>query len=309
VLVAARFSQSPHRGVNAAGSTSLFTSWQVFMPTTIRLTPLEASSPFEMRLNLGAHVSEAEVRKAIATGGIGFLHSFTTGSTVDGPGVRLVAWTAGCMWRCLYCHNPDTWTMTNGIPVTIERAVEELKKYRFGLQIMSGGLTISGGEPLMQHHFVTKLLAAAKALDIHTTIETNGYYGERLTNQELESIDLVMLGIKTWDPQRHRHLTGMEIGPTLEFARRLAAQTRPIWIRFVLVPGLTDDRDDIAHIARFAAGLGNVERVEVLPFHQLGRFKWKQLGLQYTLETVQPPSQEMANEACAIFRAEGLKAS
>src|SRR4029453_16814605 len=193
---------------------------------------------------------------------------------VDGPGVRVVAWTAGCMWRCRYCHNPDTWTMTNGIPVTMTRAVEELRKYRYGLKVMSGGLTISGGEPLMQHRFVVKLLNAAKGMGIHTTVETNGYFSERLTDQDLDAIDLVMLGIKTWDPERHRHLTGMDNAPTLAFARRLAGQKRKIWIRFVLVPGLTDDPDDVAAIARFAAGLGNVERVEVLPFHQMGRYKW-----------------------------------
>jgi pyruvate formate lyase activating enzyme len=198
--------------------------------------------------------------------------------------------------------------MTNGLPVTLAKAIEELKKYRVGLRIMAGGLTVSGGEPLMQHRFVVKLLEAAKAMGIHTTIETNGYYGGRVTDRDLEAIDLVMLGIKTWDPQRHRHLTGMDIDPTLQFARRLAALKRKIWIRFVLVPGLTDDPADIGHIARFAAGLGNVSRVEVLPFHQLGRFKWQRLGLQYTLDKVEPPSHEAAEQACAIFRAEGLTA-
>jgi pyruvate formate lyase activating enzyme len=278
------------------------------MATIDQPQAIEAASPFEMRVNLGAHLPETDVRTALATGDMGFLHSFTTGSTVDGPGVRVVAWTTGCMWRCLYCHNPDTWTMTNGIPVTVAKASEELRKYRSGLKIMSGGLTISGGEPLMQHRFVMKLFAAAKGMGIHTTIETNGYYSDRLTNQELADIDLVMLGIKTWDPERHRRLTGMDNGPTLEFAQRLAAEKRKIWIRFVLVPGLTDDLDDIASIARFAADLGNVERVEVLPFHQMGRFKWQRLGLQYTLEHVEPPTPKAAEQVCAIFRAEGLKA-
>jgi pyruvate formate lyase activating enzyme len=278
------------------------------MATTNTSEAIEAASPFEMRVNLGANVPETDIRTALATGDMGFLHSFTTGSAVDGPGVRVVAWTAGCTWRCLYCHNPDTWTMTNGLPVTLAKAIEELKKYRVGLRIMAGGLTVSGGEPLMQHRFVVKLLEAAKAMGIHTTIETNGYYGGRVTDRDLEAIDLVMLGIKTWDPQRHRHLTGMDIDPTLQFARRLAALKRKIWIRFVLVPGLTDDPADIGHIARFAAGLGNVSRVEVLPFHQLGRFKWQRLGLQYTLDKVEPPSHEAAEQACAIFRAEGLTA-
>jgi pyruvate formate lyase activating enzyme len=279
------------------------------MATTHYSTPdIQAADPFEMRVNLGAHVPESDVRAALATGEMGFLHSFTTGSAVDGPGVRVVAWTTGCMWRCLYCHNPDTWTLTNGIPVTIARAAKELKKYRVGLKIMAGGLTVSGGEPLMQHRFVVKLLKAAKEMDVHTAIETNGYYGDRLTDDDLDAIDLVMLGIKIWDPDRHRRLTTVDIEPTLEFARRLAARKQKVWIRFVLVPGLTDDVDDIGQIARFAAGLGNVERVEVLPFHQLGRFKWERLGLQYTLGAVKSPSPEATEQACEIFRAEGLTA-
>jgi pyruvate formate lyase activating enzyme len=271
-------------------------------------TPLAAKSPYELRVNLGAGVPESDVRTALKTGELGFLHSFTTGSTVDGPGVRLVAWTSGCMWRCLYCHNPDTWTMTNGIPVTIARAKEELSKYRQGLRVMKGGFTLSGGEALMQDRFAVKLFAAAREMGIHTALDTNGYLGERLSDAELDEIDLVLLDIKGWDPERHRLLTGMEIAPTLEFARRLGARKQPVWLRFVLVPDLTDDAKDVESIAGFVAGLGNVERVDVLPFHQMGRFKWKQLGLEYKLQDVQPPSAEAVERACASFRAAGLKA-
>jgi len=273
-----------------------------------RPTPLAARSPFELRVKLGQHVPEADVRTALATGDMGFLHSFTTGSAVDGPGVRLVAWTAGCMWRCVYCHNPDTWTMGNGIPVTLDRAKEELRKYRHGLKAMSGGFTLSGGEALMQHRFAVKLLAAAREMGIHTALDTNGYYGDRLSDAELEAADLVLLDLKGWDPERHRRLTGMDNGPTLAFARRLAAHRRPVWVRFVLVPGWTDDPEEIGRIAGFAAGLGNVERVDVLPFHQMGRFKWKELGLKYELDGVQPPSASAVEGACAVFRKEGLHA-
>jgi len=280
------------------------------MPETdpARDTPLAAKSPFELRVDLGKHVPEADVRAALATGDMGFLHSFTTGSTLDGPGVRVVAWTSGCMWRCLYCHNPDTWTMTNGIPVTIARATEELAKYRQGLNVMSGGFTLSGGEALMQHRFAVKLFAAARGMGIHTALDTNGYYGERLSDGDLDTIDLVLLDIKGWDPERHRHLTGMDVEPTLQFARRLAALRKPVWLRFVLVPGLSDDAGDVAAIARFASGLGNVQRVDVLPFHQMGRFKWKQLGLDYKLDRVEPPSADAVEKACEVFRSSGLKA-
>jgi pyruvate formate lyase activating enzyme len=269
--------------------------------------PLEAKSPFELRVNLGKHVPESDVRSALATGDMGFLHSFTTGSTVDGPGVRVVAWTSGCMWRCLYCHNPDTWTMSNGVPVTIAKATEELGKYRHGLKVMGGGFTLSGGEPLMQHRFAVKLLTAAKAMGIHTALDSNGFYGDRLRDADLETIDLVLLDIKIWDLERHRRLTGMAVGPTLDFARRLAARRRPVWLRYVLVPGLTDDVADIAKIADFAGGLGNVERVDVLPFHQMGRYKWKQLGLDYKLESVEPPAADLVERVCAVFRDAGLK--
>ena len=271
-------------------------------------TPLAAKSPYELRVNLGHGVPEQTVREALASGDMGFLHSYTTGSTVDGPGVRVVAWTTGCMWRCRYCHNPDTWTLTNGIPVTVARAAEELGKYRHGLKIMNGGFTLSGGEPLMQHRFAAKLTSASRKMGIHTAIETNGYFGEQWSDGDLESLDLVLLGLKTFDPERHKNLTGMDNAPTLAFGRRLAALRKPIWGRFVLVPGLTDDSDDLARLAEFAAGLGTVERVEVLPFHQMGRYKWKQLGLAYTLENTPAPSEELCQRAIKAFRAQGLRA-
>jgi pyruvate formate lyase activating enzyme len=275
---------------------------------TLSSTPLEAKSPYELRVNLGKNVPESDVRTALATGDMGFLHSFTTGSAVDGPGIRVVAWTAGCQFRCLYCHNPDTWNMSNGVPVTIAKATEQLRKYRQGLKVMSGGFTLSGGEPLMQHRFAVKLFTAAKKMGIHTALDTNGALGDRLADADLETIDLVLLDIKTWDPERHRKLTGMDVRPTLQFAERLAGRKRPIWLRYVLVPDLTDDLADIAKIAGFAAALGTVERVDVLPFHQMGRYKWERLGIEYTLHDVQPPAMEVVERTIAVFRSAGLKA-
>ncbi|MBS0580173.1 MAG: pyruvate formate lyase-activating protein [Proteobacteria bacterium] len=273
--------------------------------STGKQTSLEAKSPFELRVNLGNDVPETDVRTALAQGDMGFMHSFTTGSAVDGPGVRVVGWTSGCMWRCQYCHNPDTWTMRNGIPVSAPQAIQELSKYRHGLKTMSGGVTISGGEPLMQRRFTIKVLTGAKAMGIHTAIETNGFLGAELSDADLDNIDLVLLGLKAWG-ERHRALTGRDNAPTLELARRLAARRLPVWVRFVLVPGLTDDADEIAQIADFAAGLGNVERVDVLPFHQMGRFKWQALGIRYPLEHAEPPSNEAVERACGMFRARGL---
>ncbi len=269
---------------------------------------LEAKDPFELRVNLGVEVSESIVSSALKTGDMGFLHSFTTGSTVDGPGVRVVAWTAGCQFRCLYCHNPDTWNMMNGMPVTLDRAMTALRKYRHGLRLMFGGFTLSGGEPLMQDRFAVRLFAAAKSMGIHTALDTNGYLGERLSDDELDQVDVVLLDIKTWDPERHRRLTGKENGPTLDFARRLAERKRPMWLRYVLVPGLTDDENDINQTAMFAARLGNVARVDVLPFHQMGKYKWKKLGLDYTLDDLPPCPPWLVERVCEQFRAVGLTA-
>ncbi|HKR22421.1 MAG TPA: pyruvate formate-lyase-activating protein, partial [Pyrinomonadaceae bacterium] len=260
------------------------------------------------RVDLSKNVSESIVKKALETGDVGFLHSFTTGSAVDGPGIRLVAWTAGCQFRCLYCHNPDTWNMMNGMAVPLERATSVLSKYGHGLKVMSGGFTLSGGEPLMQDRFVARLMSAAKAMGIHTALDTNGALGERLSDAELEQIDLVLLDIKSWDSERHKRVTAKDVGPTLDFARRLSQQRRPVWLRYVLVPDLTDDENEINQLAAFAAGLGNIERVDVLPFHQMGRPKWEKLGITYTLNEVSPPARELVERVCEQFRAQGLKA-
>jgi pyruvate formate lyase activating enzyme len=270
---------------------------------------LEAANEFELRVGLSRHVPEMNIRTGLATGEIGFLHSFTTGSAVDGPGIRLVAWLAGCMFRCRFCHNPDTWAMTNGLPVPFDRAVEELRNYAHGLKVMGGGLTLSGGEPLMQARFVARLFAAAKAMRVHTAIETNGFYSERLSDDELSNIDLVILDMKGFTAGQHERVTGVaDNARILTFGERLARMKRPMWLRFVLVPGLTDVPDEMARLADYAAGLGVVERVEVLPFHQMGAFKWARLGLGYTLEATQPPSAEQTEAAITVFRNAGLNA-
>lgn len=270
---------------------------------------LEAKNEFELRLEQSRHVPEHDIRSSLASGDVGFLHSFTTGSAVDGPGIRLVAWTSACMLRCKFCHNPDTWTLTNGMPVSFDQAVEELRKYANGLRVMGGGFTLSGGEPLMQHRFAARIFAAAKAMDIHTAIETNGYYGEKLSDEELGRIDLVILDMKALHPEQHERVTGVrDNGRVIEFARRLAALKRPMWLRHVLVPGLTDVTEELEALAGFAASLGVIERVEILPFHQMGRFKWERLGLDYTLDQTEPPTPAAVDHAVGIFRAAGLNA-
>lgn len=270
-------------------------------------TPLEATSPYELRLDLGKDVPEVDVKTAMASGDVGFLHSFTTGSAVDGPGVRLVAWTTACMFRCRFCHNPDTWTMSNGIPVPLTRAIEEVRKYAHALKVMHGGLTLSGGEPLVQNRFAVKLFQATKALGTHTAIETNGFLGAKLSNDELELIDLVILDMKAFGAEQHKRVTGIGNEPVLAFAKRLAEHKRPMWLRYVLVPGLTDDPDEMRRVAQFGASLGVVERAEILPFHQMGRYKWKRLAIDYALDPTEPPSDAALDAAVAIFREAGLR--
>lgn len=271
---------------------------------------LEAKSPYEMRVHLGEDVPETDVRSALKTGDMGFLHSYTTGSAVDGPGIRLVAWTTACMFRCRYCHNPDTWTLSNGIPVTLERAIDGVRKYANGLKLMHGGFTLSGGEPLMQDRFAVRLLAAVKDMGVHTAIETNGYFGDHLSDEELKLIDLVILDMKAFTPEQHERVTGIKDNEeVLAFARRLAELKRPMWLRYVLVPGLTDVTEEMEQMAQFAATLGVVERVEILPFHQLGKYKWERLGLDYRLADTQMPSGELIAHAIGIFQQAGLSAS
>ncbi len=270
--------------------------------------PLIASQ-YDLRVGLGEKVGETDMRSALESGDWGFIHSFITGSAVDGPGMRVVGWVAGCQFKCAFCHNPDTWKMTNGMPVSLKRAVDVVTQYRQALSTMKGGLTISGGEPLMQHRFVLKLFQAVKKLGVHTALDTNGALGERLTDDDLAAVDLVMLGVKAMTPEVHKRLTGMDNAAPQAFARRLAAKKRPVWFRFVVVPGFTDDLAEVGKVADFAAELGNVQRVEVLPFHQMGRYKWEKLGMNYVLKDAVPPAKDLIEKVIARFKSVGVDAN
>lgn len=237
---------------------------------------------------------------------VGWVHSFQTGSAVDGPGLRFVLWTTGCLMRCLYCHNPDTWHLKHGRPVTLDEMMAEIKKYERFLKIVGGGVTVSGGEPLVQAPFVTRLLRACKERGLHTVLDTNGYLGDRISDEALTDVDLVLLDIKSFDPATHARVTGIEVDGVLRFARRLSDLRKPAWLRFVLVPGLTDAPHNVDGLARFVASLDNIERVEVLPFHQLGREKWSRLARPYPLADTAPPDQALIARVEAQFEAYGL---
>ncbi|HYH37239.1 MAG TPA: pyruvate formate-lyase-activating protein [Azospirillum sp.] len=236
----------------------------------------------------------------------GWIHSVETAGTVDGPGVRFVLFTAGCPLRCLYCHNPDSQHMKEGHQVSIEQVLDEIASYADMLKRMHGGLTISGGEPLVQPEFTAAILRGAKELGLHTALDTSGYLGARASGGLLADTDLVLLDVKHIDPDTYRRLTGVELQPTLDFARHLDALGKPMWIRYVLVPGLTDQPDAVERLADFVASLGSVERVDVLPFHKMGEYKWFERDLRYELADVQPPTPEAAEAVRGVFRSRGL---
>lgn len=239
--------------------------------------------------------------KAIATPPVtGRIHSIETCGTVDGPGIRFVVFTQGCPLRCLYCHNPDCRSATEGQVVTVEQLLAEIQTYASYI-CPPGGVTVSGGEPLMQPEFVGELLRQCKARGIHTTLDTSGYVNLSVAKPVLESTDLVLLDIKSFNPETYFKVTNVAIAPTLEFAKYLSEIKKPVWIRFVLVPGLTDDVENIAGVAQFVASLGNVERVEILPFHKMGEYKWEQLGYDYQLKETQPPTAASIEQTVQIF--------
>jgi len=238
----------------------------------------------------------------------GSVHSWDISTGVDGPGTRFVVFTAGCPLRCVYCHNPDTWSGRNGQRTSAADVLARAGRYRRFIGAAGGGLTVSGGEPLLQPAFTRAVLAGAKELGLHTALDTSGYLGSRADDELLDATDLVLLDIKSFDPVIARQVTGRGIAPTLAFARRLAARRQAVWVRFVLVPGWTDDPGNVAALAEFTASLGNVERVDVLPFHKLGAAKYDALGLRYPCAEATPPTPEQVDRVRAAFTAAGLHA-
>lgn len=235
-----------------------------------------------------------------------FIHSVETSGTVDGPGVRFIAFFAGCPLKCKYCHNPDMLKAKSGKIRTVDDLFNEIKTYEKFLKNAKGGITLSGGEPLMYPEFVKELLKKCKSVGLHTAIDTSGYMGDKADDELLENTDLVLLDIKSGLPKTYKYVTNVEMLPTINFARKLSAMGKDMWIRFVLVPGLTDDHENIEEVAKIVASLKSVKRLDVLPFHKMGEYKWKELGMKYELENTEPPTDEDVETACAIFRKYGL---
>jgi pyruvate formate lyase activating enzyme len=236
----------------------------------------------------------------------GAVHSWDLSTGVDGPGTRFVLFTAGCPLRCLYCQNPDTWTERRGVRTSVADVMARVRRYRTLFDVTGGGVTVSGGEPLLQQRFTSTLLRACKAEGISTALDTSGALGVRADDATLADVDLTLLDVKCADPARYRRLTGGDLDPTLRFARRLAVLGRPTWVRYVLVPGWTDDVDEVAPLADFLAGLGVVERVDVLAFHRLGAAKYAALGIEYPLAQTPGPTIESLEAVRDVFRGAGL---
>jgi pyruvate formate lyase activating enzyme len=273
----------------------------------LQLGSLKAGSRHDLRIGHSPDAPDESDADEI-DGAFGFVHSYETASRYDGPGLRVVLFVSGCLLRCSYCHNPDTWHLKDGTYISARQVLDRLASFAPALLSLDGGLTISGGEVMVQLAFTRRILAGAKRMGLHTAIETSGFLGARADDDYLSKLDLVLLDIKSSDPATYRKVTGRELAPTLRFAERLAEMGKPVWVRFTLVPGLTDDPANVEGIARFVAPMKNVEWVEVQPFHQLGSFKWKLMHLPYQHFDTKAPSADLISRVIDQFRSAGCRA-
>jgi len=251
-------------------------------------------------------LDRSERLAAMRSGEVGAVHSWELVTAVDGPGTRMTTFLTGCPLRCRYCQNPDTWQMRDGTEIRAEDLLARIARYRPVFEMTGGGITLSGGEPLMQPRFVARVLRGAKERGVRTALDTSGFLGAAATDEMLDDVDLVLLDVKAGDEETYRRATGRALQPTLDFGDRLAARGTEVWARFVLVPGLTDAEENVDNVGRLVARWPNVGRVEVLPFHQMGREKWERLGIGYTLTDVAPPSPELVGRVRHQLEAHGL---
>lgn len=232
----------------------------------------------------------------------GYIHSTESMGTVDGPGIRFVIFTQGCPLRCQYCHNPDTWKLKQGKKVKTEELMKKIKKIKPYIDRSGGGITISGGEPTMQLNFTLELLKAAKKEGLHTALDTSGFVAENKFKKLLPYLDLVLLDIKTMDDIKHQKLTGVSNQKTLKLLKLLEKEKQSYWIRQVIVPGITDNLTEMKEFAEFLQEKKYLEKIELLPYHELGKHKWENLGLEYKLAAVDPPSEKKMAELNAVFK-------
>lgn len=232
----------------------------------------------------------------------GYIHSIESFGTVDGPGLRFVVFTQGCPMRCKYCHNPDTWEIKAGTKMSVDELMQQFLKNKYFYR--NGGITVTGGEPLLQIDFLLEFFLKAKEKEIHTCIDTSGityHPGNTAYNQKLDELmkytDLVMLDIKHIDPVKHKELTHQDNAAILAFAKYLEEKKVPVWIRHVVVPGITDKEEHLKDLGRFIGTLSNVKALDVLPYHVMGVAKYKELGIEYPLEGIEPATKEQVQTA------------
>lgn len=232
----------------------------------------------------------------------GRIHSIESFGTVDGPGIRFLAFMQGCPMRCLFCHNPDTWDVGGNVQWewTAEQLMAETLKYRNFIK--SGGVTCTGGEPLVQAGFVREYFSLCHYNGISTALDTSGAIFNEAARAVLEVTDLVLLDVKTVDDALHKRLTCMDRTRNHQFMEYLQATGKPVWIRHVVTPGINDDDMHLQAVAEYLSHYGVIERVEILPYHDLGKFKYEKMGIDYALKDVQPLSQEKQKHALEIFR-------
>lgn len=232
----------------------------------------------------------------------GTIHSFESFGTVDGPGIRFVVFMQGCPLRCVYCHNRDMWATAGGREYTVDEVVTKMLKYIDYINLSGGGITVTGGEPTLQSDFVAELFKKCKTLGVHTALDTSGFVKLDGVKELLKHTDLVLMDIKHAREEQQKKITGAGGKLPREFARYVSDQNIPIWIRYVLVPGLTDAEEDLRAAADVIGSLKTVKKVDVLPYHSMGAFKWEQLGKAYPLEGVKPPSEEKVKKAREILK-------
>jgi pyruvate formate lyase activating enzyme len=232
----------------------------------------------------------------------GRIHSLETFGTLDGPGIRFVLFTQGCALQCQYCHNPDTWDTTLGNKMTVEEVLAEIEPYLAYYKNSGGGITVTGGEPTLQSHFVAELFKQCKSRwNLHTALDSSGFCEPSHVQALLRYTDLVLLDLKQMDSKKHVALTSQSNDRTLRFATYLSNQHIPMWIRHVLVPGLTDGEEELRDMGNFIRTLHGVEKVEILPYHQMGVYKWEKIGKKYPLEGVRTPTADEVKHAYRLI--------
>lgn len=239
-------------------------------------------------------------------GDVAMVHSWELVTAVDGPGTRMTLFLNGCPLRCLYCENPDTWRARDGVPTTLTEVVERVRRYRPVFDATGGGLTVSGGEPLQHRVFVERLFTECRRMGVSTALDTSGFLGAKVPDAMLDVTDLVLLDVKSGLPDTYRAVTGRALEPTVRFGDRLSERGDRMWVRFVLVPGLTDAPENVDAVARIVQRWRTVDRIEVLPFHQLGRHKWHDLAIPYALEDTAGPDDALLERVRGRFRELGV---